>query len=1223
MRTRLCTSQRTSAAAAIAAHLTLAVLLACGVLVAQAHEFNINCNSNLVVYWGQNSHGVTSGGENQLPLDEYCDKDAGDVLVLSFLSEFNADGLHPPGLNLASSCLTTFENSTLLHCPNVGRAIAKCQKKGKAVLLSLGGATGAYGFSDDTQAERYADEIWNMFLGGNSQTRPFDDAVLDGIDLDIEGGSSVGYVRFVQRLRERFIESPGRRFYVTAAPQCFYPDFYSGPILDNAYLDMVFVQFYNNYCGVDKPNWFNFEQWHEWATTISANKNVRVYLGVPGSAAAASMGYVPVDKLEELVNVTRKKFSSFGGMMVWDASQADTNRVADDASFVDLSRRLLDSGRQCSDGSLESASDPSSSEQTSGTLSSTATTSKAHSESSSSTSHESKSETESNDSKSSRSSSSFSSTDDQQHQQQHSSTEGDRDSSSSEHRGTTTRQRTSTVVGPSGTATIVTHFEVSQIATDSADTPGLAQQRLNRVAAATLDSDESTDSTTASEEGDSTTPSDEADEQSANDLSAADATSSEDSTAESEADPADGESAEERKEDESESTSDGGAEAVPENSNETTTMETTKVVYTTTTRTRKVHIVTKHTTTRVRKPEQQQGSGLLTEPSPTTTTNKTISIVTPTFPLPIARCPRADQPCIGAGFACNGYEFGQCVNNRWLMRPCSTDRVTACFNAGPDLVACDFPKGRSLQVCDDILAPLPYGRLASNVLFLRASDQERALNTPVYPVPSSTATTTTHVKKHKDDDDDDDDTDDDDDDYIYNKYGEKKKNTATSTTTDMELVKQSSGVNLIDDHNRREDPAMLMVKDPEAYYGPDGHVRVVGGNVVDDLRKHNSFGTSREPYDENPPVDDPEEADEYSDGDEFMRKRDLGAWDEEPSASAASSVPSVPTVTPVPPLALAPASPLASPLELPTCRLARRDNKDLVGESVSMAHLNEKPWRAQVEDFYAIYAMYAAFSGISNDLLHQQFERIILDHIDGDFLIPPRLPALAGHPMLARFTFVPVRGDDPNYMHHRTKDGMVEETVLVVVRTLTNTPIPKRWRVALPLPLNATMLHTSRGSFYAGDRVSAEIKSLYSQRVAFYNDNIRLNTNKRQSGPESQRLNDLAAGHSSSGSDSGSAVDQFADGDAYDSVKRSLISPAVITQILHKKPSKPLPLELLDEPVPNDPAGRLYEVRSDPDFEKGENMALYFTIRVKTHAMPGAHVTGALPHPLLSFITTN
>lgn len=46
--------------------------------------------------------------------------------------------------------------------------------------MSLGGATGVVGFSSDSQAESLADQVWDMFLGGQSDTRPFGDAVLDG-----------------------------------------------------------------------------------------------------------------------------------------------------------------------------------------------------------------------------------------------------------------------------------------------------------------------------------------------------------------------------------------------------------------------------------------------------------------------------------------------------------------------------------------------------------------------------------------------------------------------------------------------------------------------------------------------------------------------------------------------------------------------------------------------------------------------------------------------------------------------------------------------------------------------------------------------------------------------------------------------------------------------------------------------------------------------------------
>ncbi|KAJ2795049.1 hypothetical protein H4S07_006585, partial [Coemansia furcata] len=83
---------------------------------------------------------------------------------------------------------------------------------------------------------------------------------------------------------------------------------------------------------------------------------------------------------------------------------------------------------------------------------------------------------------------------------------------------------------------------------------------------------------------------------------------------------------------------------------------------------------------------------------------------------------------------------------------------------------------------------------------------------------------------------------------------------------------------------------------------------------------------------------------------------------------------------------------------------------------------------------------------------------------------------------------------------------------------------------------------------------------------------------------------------------------EFSDGPNYRSIKRNLISPSVISQILHKQPASPPPPELLDEPIPNDPAGRLYEVRSNPAAEKENSMAIYFTIRVKTRAAPGQHV---------------
>ena len=83
--------------------------------------------------------------------------------------------------------------------------IKTCQKKGKTILLSLGGAAGAYGFANDKDAVAFADTLWATFGGGKSESRPFGDAVVDGFDLDIEGGGSTGYA--VSNYSESFTDT--------------------------------------------------------------------------------------------------------------------------------------------------------------------------------------------------------------------------------------------------------------------------------------------------------------------------------------------------------------------------------------------------------------------------------------------------------------------------------------------------------------------------------------------------------------------------------------------------------------------------------------------------------------------------------------------------------------------------------------------------------------------------------------------------------------------------------------------------------------------------------------------------------------------------------------------------------------------------------------------------------------------------------------------------------
>jgi len=282
-----------------------------------------------VIYWGQESDGSESN------LATYCATGSYDIIVIGFVYLFpTASGSQYPGMNFAGHCETSYNsaNPYLLICPSIEADIITCQSLGVQILLSFGGGVGQYGFSSDADGVTFANVVWNMFLGGNGAIRPFGTAVLDGVDLDIEGGSTVGYIQFIETLRTYFSTAP-KNYYISSAPQCPYPDGRLGPgtgtALQSAWFDYVWVQFYNNYCGLNyySQGAFNFDTWGNWAQTISVNPNVKVFIGAPASANAAGIGYVPLATLETISNaVLAGAYANvYGGIMLWDTSNSDHN----------------------------------------------------------------------------------------------------------------------------------------------------------------------------------------------------------------------------------------------------------------------------------------------------------------------------------------------------------------------------------------------------------------------------------------------------------------------------------------------------------------------------------------------------------------------------------------------------------------------------------------------------------------------------------------------------------------------------------------------------------------------------------------------------------------------------------------------------------------------------------------------------------------------------------
>jgi chitinase len=269
--------------------------------------FSASSSDNVAIYWGQ--------GPNQGTLASYCSNTDFNIIPVSFLVS-----IKDAKVNVGNADPT-----------QVGKDIITCQGMGKTILLSIGGETFTENaLSSSDVATTAAKNVWAAFgpkTSGSSATRPFGDAVVDGFDFDIEHPDLSNMDVFANELRSLMDAETSKKYYLTAAPQCPYPDqnektFLQGQVA----FDAVFVQFYNNpSCGVSSftkgsstQASFNMATWDKWASETSKNKNVKVFVGIPGSTAAANpASFVDSATLAEIITYS-KTFKSFGGIMSWD-----------------------------------------------------------------------------------------------------------------------------------------------------------------------------------------------------------------------------------------------------------------------------------------------------------------------------------------------------------------------------------------------------------------------------------------------------------------------------------------------------------------------------------------------------------------------------------------------------------------------------------------------------------------------------------------------------------------------------------------------------------------------------------------------------------------------------------------------------------------------------------------------------------------------------------------
>lgn len=302
----------------------------------------------VAVYWGQNGGGTIENND----LSTYCTSSSGiDILILSFLYEYG-NGNNIASGTIGQSCYISPQGEPQ-DCDALASAIDTCKSKGVKVILSLGGAVGAYSLQSQSEAETIGQNLWEAYgnTANGSVPRPFGKTFVDGWDFDIESNSGNQYYQYmISKLRSNFASDSSNTYYITGAPQCPIPEPNMGEIITNATFDYLWVQFYNN-PSCSNPNEINYDAWAD-LVTGGPSANAKIFIGVPASTTAATgtasgaQYYFDPSSLSTLV----AKYDSnahWGGVMMWSAGFSDAN-VIDGCTYAQQAKNILDEGSPCS-----------------------------------------------------------------------------------------------------------------------------------------------------------------------------------------------------------------------------------------------------------------------------------------------------------------------------------------------------------------------------------------------------------------------------------------------------------------------------------------------------------------------------------------------------------------------------------------------------------------------------------------------------------------------------------------------------------------------------------------------------------------------------------------------------------------------------------------------------------------------------------------------------------
>jgi chitinase len=149
----------------------------------------------------------------------------------------------------------------------------------------------------------------------------------------------------IKQLRLLFATNPCKEYLITGAPQCSVPDTNMGTMISQAQFDILWIQFYNTpkcsartwangNSGLNNSNpstktaGFTYDAWVD-TLRGGASENAKLYiglLGAPSDSPDSGTDFLWPKEVSNLIK-TYHKASSFGGVMLWEATGANGQEV--------------------------------------------------------------------------------------------------------------------------------------------------------------------------------------------------------------------------------------------------------------------------------------------------------------------------------------------------------------------------------------------------------------------------------------------------------------------------------------------------------------------------------------------------------------------------------------------------------------------------------------------------------------------------------------------------------------------------------------------------------------------------------------------------------------------------------------------------------------------------------------------------------------------------------